>query len=99
MSALAGRILPQSMPSGSTPQKKPVVEPGSVRVQPHDSLSARETAASGLPPEVVAGLRAGECLPSGTGTTDVAGAVLFLLSERAAAITGQTLIVDAGTTA
>jgi len=52
-----------------------------------------------LPAEVVAGLRAGECLAAGTSPTDVADAVRFLLSERAAAITGQTLVIDAGTTA
>lgn len=51
---------------------------------------------STLPEETVARLRATECLSEGTGPTDVAGAVLFLLSDRAASITGQTLVVDAG---
>ena len=54
---------------------------------------------SGLPEAAVANLRAGECLPRGTRAEDVAHTVLFLLSERAAAITGQALIVDAGASA
>jgi 3-oxoacyl-[acyl-carrier protein] reductase len=54
---------------------------------------------AGLPEAAVAHLRAGECLPGGTGAKDVADAVLFLLSERAAAITGQSLVVDAGASA
>jgi 3-oxoacyl-[acyl-carrier protein] reductase len=52
-----------------------------------------------LPPEVVAQLRATESLRAGTSPEQVAQAVAFLLSDRAAAITGQTLVVDAGTTA
>jgi len=51
------------------------------------------------PPERVAALRAAEVLPAGVSANSVAGAVAFLLSERAASITGQTLIVDAGTSA
>ena len=43
-------------------------------------------------------LRAAECLPGGTSPEAVAGAVVFLL-EDAAAVTGQVLPVDAGTTA
>jgi 3-oxoacyl-[acyl-carrier protein] reductase len=54
---------------------------------------------AGLPPEAVQALRAGECLPVGTSAAAVAEAVLFLLSERAAAITGQALVVDAGASA
>lgn len=54
---------------------------------------------SSLPDETVAQLREAECLPDGTAPVDVASAVVFLLSDRAAAITGQTLIVDAGTSA
>ena len=42
---------------------------------------------------------AGECLPGGISAGAVAEAVLFLLSDRAAAITGQTLVVDAGASA
>jgi 3-oxoacyl-[acyl-carrier protein] reductase len=54
---------------------------------------------AGLPETAVAALRAGECLPRGVQAGDVADAVLFLLSERAAAITGQALVVDAGASA
>ena len=52
-----------------------------------------------LQEEVVRALRSHECLPRGTSASDVANLVTFLTSERAAAITGQALIVDAGTSA
>jgi 3-oxoacyl-[acyl-carrier protein] reductase len=52
-----------------------------------------------LPAEAIRALRAGECLPGGTTTVAVADAVVFLLSERAAGITGQALVVDAGASA
>jgi len=54
---------------------------------------------AGLPAAAAAALRAGECLPGGTSPAAVADAVLFLLSDRAAAITGQALVVDAGASA
>jgi 3-oxoacyl-[acyl-carrier protein] reductase len=54
---------------------------------------------AGLPEAAVASLRAGECLPRGVTPEDVAQAVVFLLSDRAAAITGQSLVVDAGASA
>jgi len=54
---------------------------------------------AGIPGPAVAALRAGECLPQGVQPADVAQAVLFLLSDRAAAITGQALVVDAGVSA
>jgi 3-oxoacyl-[acyl-carrier protein] reductase len=54
---------------------------------------------AGIPEAAVAALRAGECLPRGVQPGDVAQAVLFLLSDRAAAITGQALVVDAGVSA
>jgi 3-oxoacyl-[acyl-carrier protein] reductase len=54
---------------------------------------------SSLPESAVARLRSTECLPSGTEPMSVADAVQFLLSDKAASITGQTLVVDAGTTA
>jgi 3-oxoacyl-[acyl-carrier protein] reductase len=44
-------------------------------------------------------LRAIEALPSGTGPEDVAALIVFLLSDRARAITGQAFCVDAGSTA
>jgi 3-oxoacyl-[acyl-carrier protein] reductase len=52
-----------------------------------------------LPADVVARLRAGECLPDGVQPACVAQTVLFLLSDRAASITGQCLVVDAGVSA
>jgi 3-oxoacyl-[acyl-carrier protein] reductase len=54
---------------------------------------------AGLPTGAVDRLRAGECLPGGVTPEGVADAVLFLLSDRAAAITGQALVVDAGASA
>ena len=50
-------------------------------------------------PERVAALRAAEVLPGGVTTVSVADAVAFLLSDRGASITGQTLVIDAGTSA
>lgn len=54
---------------------------------------------SGLPAAAIAHLRAGECLVRGVQPGDVAMAVQFLLSDRAAGITGQSLVVDAGASA
>lgn len=50
-------------------------------------------------PEKVTALRAAEVLPGGVTAASVADAVAFLLSDRAASITGQTLVIDAGMTA
>ncbi len=50
-------------------------------------------------PAKVAALRAAEVLPGGVTTVSVAEAVAFLLSDRAASITGQALVIDAGTSA
>lgn len=51
------------------------------------------------PPDRLEELRAIEALPSGTRPEDVAAMIGFLLSDRARAITGQALLVDAGSTA
>ncbi|MEM7482147.1 MAG: SDR family oxidoreductase [Acidobacteriota bacterium] len=49
-----------------------------------------------LPEARVAQMRAGESLPAGVDAIAVAGTVAYLLSADAAAVTGQTLVVDAG---
>ena len=53
----------------------------------------------GHAPERLKELRAIEALPTGTTPEDVAAMIVFLLSDRAAAITGQAFLVDAGSTA
>ena len=52
-----------------------------------------------LSEDMVRALRSHECLTTGISAADVAQAVTFLLSDRAAAITGQSILVDAGTSA
>jgi 3-oxoacyl-[acyl-carrier protein] reductase len=49
-----------------------------------------------VPEDKARALRSMECLERGVEAADVAAAVAFLLSDRAAAITGQALVVDAG---
>jgi 3-oxoacyl-[acyl-carrier protein] reductase len=50
-----------------------------------------------LSKEVIAQLRASESLPNGIKTNHIASVVEFLLSDASAGITGQTIVVDAGT--
>jgi 3-oxoacyl-[acyl-carrier protein] reductase len=52
-----------------------------------------------LPAEIVGQLRSSECLSDGVSPADVAATVAFLLSDSAAGITGQAIVIDAGTTA
>lgn len=52
-----------------------------------------------VPQAAIDALRAGECLPGGVKVESVAATVLFLLSDRAASITGQAVVVDAGASA
>jgi len=52
-----------------------------------------------MSPDKLQSLRAIEALPSGTSPDDVAALIAFLLSDRANAITGQAILVDAGSTA
>lgn len=54
---------------------------------------------SGLPEDAVNRLRSSECLPSGVAPRDVSATVEFLISDSSAAITGQMIVVDAGTSA
>jgi NAD(P)-dependent dehydrogenase (short-subunit alcohol dehydrogenase family) len=54
---------------------------------------------AGMPPERLQALREIEALPAGTTPEDVAATIVFLLSDRARAITGQAILVDAGSTA
>lgn len=54
---------------------------------------------SSLPEAIVKGLRSHECLARGTTAADVANLVAFLISDRSASITGQAIVIDAGTTA
>ena len=56
-------------------------------------------ATSALSPAAVTKLRDTECLPAGTAPRDVAHMAAFLLSDRAAAITGQAVAVDSGASA
>ena len=51
------------------------------------------------PAEKLASLRATEALPSGTLPEDVASLVVLLVSDGGRAITGQAILVDAGSTA
>jgi 3-oxoacyl-[acyl-carrier protein] reductase len=52
-----------------------------------------------VPSQVASVLRSAECLPGGVQPAHVAALVVFLLSEKAAAVTGQCLAVDAGASA
>lgn len=49
-----------------------------------------------LPAAAKAGLRSAECLPGGTTAAAVAQAVVFLISDLASGVTGESLHVDAG---
>ena len=54
---------------------------------------------AGVPQARIDALRSMECLPGGVRVTSVAETVVFLLSDKAASITGHALVVDAGASA
>jgi NAD(P)-dependent dehydrogenase (short-subunit alcohol dehydrogenase family) len=59
-------------------------------------LTRTPAAEEGIPAEAFEAVRAQQALPRSLVPTDVAGAVAFLASDAAAAMTGQTLNVDGG---
>jgi NAD(P)-dependent dehydrogenase (short-subunit alcohol dehydrogenase family) len=59
-------------------------------------LTRTPSAEAGMPPEVFEAVRARQAIPRTLEPPDIAGAVAFLASDRAAAITGQTICVDGG---
>jgi NAD(P)-dependent dehydrogenase (short-subunit alcohol dehydrogenase family) len=61
-------------------------------------LTSTPAARAGMPPEVFDDVRARQALPRTLEPADVAGAVAFLASDAAAAITGQTLNANGGLT-
>lgn len=59
-------------------------------------LTRTPAAQAGMPPELYDDVRAGQAIPRTLEPPDIAGAAAFLASDRAAAITGQTITVDGG---
>ena len=59
-------------------------------------LTRTPSAEAGIPPEAFEAVRAQQAIPRTLEPGDIAGAVAFLASDRAAAITGQTICVDGG---
>ena len=88
-SALLGLTRSLAREVGKRGIRVNAVLPGFVRTDMTESL----------PESVVSALRVDECLPAGTSAADVAHLVTFLVSDRSAAITGQALIIDAGSSA
>lgn len=60
-------------------------------------LTRTPAAEEGLPAEAWDAVLAGQAMPRTLESEDIAGAVTFLASDAAAAITGQTICVDGGT--
>lgn len=59
-------------------------------------LTRTPAAEAGMPPELFESVRQRQAIPRTLEPRDIAGAVAFLTSDRAAAITGQTICVDGG---
>lgn len=59
-------------------------------------LTRTPAAQAGMPPEIYDDVRTRQAIPRTLEPPDIAGAVAFLASDRAAAITGQTITVDGG---
>jgi 3-oxoacyl-[acyl-carrier protein] reductase len=54
---------------------------------------------SSAPAEKLVRLRENECLPAGTAPEDVARTIVFLLADDSSAVTGQSFVVDSGSSA
>ena len=68
------------------------VELDAAGLQRHPRLRVQ----AGMPAELYDDVRARQAVPRTLEPPDIAGAVAFLASDRAAAITGQTITVDGG---
>jgi NAD(P)-dependent dehydrogenase (short-subunit alcohol dehydrogenase family) len=86
-SALEGAVRTLALELGPAGITVNAVAPG---------LTRTPAAEAGMPPDAFEAVRAAQALPRTLEPADIAGAVAFLASDRAAAITGQTICVDGG---